>query len=134
MKNVLVLAIMLTSSAAFGTPGDAYCQGLAKDSNIQILVGRDQFGEPPVFMELRKNEKLVARFDSKEVREGSVIAYDNGKNTRLMNTYFHALNENGVIFMRFPEAGDDRQPNAYVTIDIPAAGLAGAEVEMTCEF
>lgn len=129
---IAILGAIFINDLAMATPGDLGCTAMVNGKELEILVGRDRFDQPPVFVYVTLDGALIAKFHKDEISTGMVIAYE-GTGGELRNLYFHGLNERGVVYLRFPEQ-NDKDVVGYLTINVPSAQLAVAEVKSSCEF
>ncbi len=66
MKHIIILALALSSTFAFATPGDTICTGKLKGQTVELLLGYDHHGQKvPSLVEIKVEGKVV--FESIEV-------------------------------------------------------------------
>ena len=136
MKIFFVLALAVLAPKAFATPGDIGCKGLVGGESVSIVIGRDHFGQPPVFMEVYRVGKLVAKFSADQISEGieSMTAIESDP---IKSRYYRAINKIDDVYLRLPEFSPEHshgRPSAYLNLSVPSAQLLATDVGMECEF
>jgi hypothetical protein len=133
MRHLLTFLFLFSSSTVFATPGDIGCSAVIGKKRVEVIVGRDYFDQPPVFVEVLISGKVVARFDAETITEGMVVIRDESQEVLLANSHISAAGESGLAYLRFPETSG-QNPQAFATLNLPSANLAVVDLNMSCEF
>lgn len=127
--TLVFLAFFATVSSANATPGDIGCKAKIGNAAVEVVIARDHFDQPPVYIEVLKNRKSVAKFARVSVFPGRNDDGSTDPNT----TVFEASKDAEIILVRMYHSAR-QEPEVSVDMIIDSAGLRTADERMTCDF